>query len=81
LRKGLRAHFGDPVSGEWLQGDIPLFRWGKGEPTHVGIIAEQPQGGVSIIQASNRRGVVETRLCGRLLDCVIEVYRPVWGDA
>lgn len=81
LRMGLHAHFDSPVSGEWAPGDIPLFRWGKGEPTHVGIIANHPHGGTSIIHASNRRGVVETRLAGRLLGCVIEIYRPEWsGD-
>ena len=78
LRKGLQAHFGDPITSEWRPGDVPLFRWGKGEPTHVGIIANHPHGGVSIIHASTRRGVIETLLAGRLLDCVIEVYRPEW---
>lgn len=78
LRRGLHAHFNDPISGDWSPADVPLFRWGNGEPTHVGIIATHPHGGTSIIHASTRRGVVETRLTGRLLDCVIEVYRPEW---
>lgn len=81
LRKGLRQHFGGPISGDWMPGDIALFRWGKGEPSHVGIIADHPHGGLSIIHASNLRNVVETALSGRLLSCVEEVYRPEWGEA
>lgn len=81
LRRGLRMYFGDPVSGEWQAGDVPLFRWGKGEPSHVGILADHPHGGLSIIHASNLRNVVETALAGRLLSCVEEVYRPEWGEA
>ena len=80
LRAGLRRHFGEPVSGDWMPGDIALFRWGKGEPSHVGIIADHPHGGLSIIHASNRPGVVEVSLTGRLLSCVEEVYRPRWSD-
>lgn len=78
LRRGLHSHFGNPVEGEWLPGDVPLFRWGKAEPSHVGILAGHPSGGLSLIHASNRRGVVEISLSGRLLDSVIEVYRPEW---
>lgn len=79
LRRGLRERFGDSVEG-MRAGDVPLFRWGKGEPSHVGILADHPHGGISIIHSSNRRGVVETALVGRLHSCVIEVYRPRWGD-
>jgi cell wall-associated NlpC family hydrolase len=79
LRKGLREHLGDPVTGEWLPGDVPLFRWGKSEPSHVGILADYAYGGLSIIHASNlARKVVETSLTGRMRDYVIEVYRPEW---
>lgn len=81
LRRGLQAHLGPPVAGPWQPGDVPLFRWGKAEPSHVGILADYRYGGLSIIHASNLRNVVETGLSGRLLDCVIEVYRPEWGEA
>ena len=80
LRRGLREHFGPPVEGEWLPGDVPLLRWRKAEPSHVGILAEHPLGGLSIIHASNRPGVVEVQLIGCLRECVIEVYRPEWGS-
>ena len=78
LRRGLQSHFGEPVAGTWLPGDVALFRWGKAEPSHVGILADHPHGGISLIHASNRRGVVEILLAGRLLDSVIDVYRPEW---
>lgn len=81
LRTGLRQHFGSPIVGEWMPGDVPLFRWGKTEPSHIGLLAAHPHGGISIIHASNKRGVVETLLAGRQLECVTEVYRPMWGDA
>jgi cell wall-associated NlpC family hydrolase len=82
LRRGLQAHFGDPVTEEWKPGDVPLFRWGKGEPSHVGILCDYRYGGVSIIHASAlAKKVIETSLSGRLRECVIEVYRPEWGDA
>lgn len=80
LRRTLVEHFGEPISGDWMPGDVALFRWGKGEPSHVGIIAEHPHGGMSIIHASNLRNVVETALSGRMLECVEEVYRPRWAD-
>lgn len=80
LQQGLRDHFGKPVTDAWRPGDVPLFQWGKADPTHVGILADYRYGGVSLVHASNLRNVVETSLSGRLLDCVIEVYRPAWGE-
>lgn len=82
LRRTLEGHFGKPLpaGAEWRAGDVPLFRWGKGEPSHVGIIADHPHGGLSIIHASNLRNVCESALSGRLLSCVEEVYRPEWGE-
>lgn len=81
LRRGLREHLGAPVQEPWQPGDIALARWGKGEPTHVGLLADYAHGGLSIIHASTRQGVIETALAGRIRDAVIEVYRPAWGDA
>lgn len=78
LRKGLRAEFGEPVS-DWSPGDIALIRWGKGAPSHLGIIADYLHGGLSIIHAERAHGVHETALSGRIRDCVVEVYRPKWG--
>lgn len=81
LRQGLQAHMGAPLLDGWQPGDIPLFRWGKGEPSHVGILANHPHGGLSVIHASNLHNVVETRLVANLLACVEEVYRPDWSNA
>lgn len=82
LRKGLREHLDAPVADGGRAGDVPLFRWRRGDPTHVGIMADHPLGGRSIIHASNRHGkVVETTISGELEACLIEIYRPAWGDA
>lgn len=79
LRKGLAERFGDPVD-DWRAGDIALIRWRKDEPSHLGILADHPRGGLSVIHAHNLRGVIEHAVDGsRIHDCIIEVYRP-WPD-
>lgn len=79
LRRGLQALFGDPINDQWRAGDVPLIRWGAGEPTHIGVLADYRYGGISIIHASTLQGVIETNLSGRLREGVIAVYRPEWG--
>lgn len=76
LRRGLREHFGEPVPKPWCPGDVSLIRWKKGEPSHVAILGDHPQAGLSLIHAHNLHGVVEHALSGPYLDCVVEVYRP-----
>lgn len=80
LRRGLREHLGEPVQAPWQAGDIALIRWNRGEPSHVGILGDYVYGDLSIIHASTREGVIETGLSGELLDGIVEVYRPVWGE-
>lgn len=80
LRRSLVSHFGQSVSVGIQPGDIGLFRWGRGQPTHVGILANYLYGGLSIIHASNREGVIETALSGRIKNALIEAYRPNWGE-
>lgn len=75
LRQGLRDRLGDPVT-DWRAGDIALIRWRKDEPSHVAILADHPNGGLSLIHAHNLHGVVEHALSGPYLGCVEEVYRP-----
>lgn len=79
LRKSLRAQFGEPVM-ERRAGDVALVCWGRGEPSHVGLLADYWLGGLSIIHCTNKRGPVETALTESILDCVVEVYRPKWTD-
>lgn len=75
LRTGLRSRWGNPVS-TWQSGDIALIRWRKGEPSHVAIIGDHPDGGLTLIHADNLKGVVECSLSGPFRECVIEAYRP-----
>jgi cell wall-associated NlpC family hydrolase len=78
LRRGLRERFGVPVKSP-RAGDIALIRWRKEEPSHVGIIADHPGGGLSLIHANNLLGVVEHALDHPFDSCIVEVYRP-WPD-
>ena len=75
LRAGLQRRFGTPVE-DWRPGDIALIRFRQDEPSHVGIIAEHPDGGLTLIHAHNVRGVVEVSLSGPYLQWLVEVYRP-----
>jgi hypothetical protein len=78
LRQELRSRFGDPIPQPWSPGCIALIRWKNGEPSHVGIFGDHPDGGLTLIHADNLKGVVECSLSGQYLKCVIEVYRPTW---
>lgn len=82
LMRGLQRRFGDPVrADDWRPGDIAVIRWDKSEPSHVGILADYPHGGLSIIHAHNVAGVIEHRLDGEVLAGVVKVFRPSFrGD-
>lgn len=79
LRFGLEKRFGLPIGGPWRAGDVAVIQWHGQQPSHVGILADHPSGGLSIIHAHNLEGVVEHRLSGYVLECIREVYR-VWPD-
>lgn len=80
LRKGLREHFGDPLPVEQASpGDIALIRWRVGEPTHVAIVGDHPNGWLTLIHAHNVHGVVEHSLAPPFDQVIVEVYRP-WRD-
>jgi cell wall-associated NlpC family hydrolase len=80
LRRECAARFGAPLPVIAAQpGDVAVFRFHKGEPSHVGILAEHPDGGLSLIHSQQLRGVVEQRLAGAMLESIVEVYRPTWG--
>jgi hypothetical protein len=75
LREMLVANLGPPVPG--LQpGDIALMRM-RGEPRHVGVVAEFA-GRLTLIHASSDFGkVVEhSLLASPWFDNIVEVYRP-----
>ncbi len=69
----LEAEFGPPVADK-LAGDIVLIRWAK--TAHMGILADHPDGGLSIIHMNNIHGVVEHRYIGPMLKATLVVYRP-----
>lgn len=76
LRRACRARFDGPVQDQ-RAGDVALIRWARGEPSHLAIVGNRPEGeGLTLIHAHNLAGVVEIGLAGRYLDCVVEVYRP-----
>lgn len=81
LRKGLARRFGPELPPSSAQaGDVALIRWAKGEPSHTGIIANHPDGGLSLIHAHILCGVIEQSLSGELRSSVIAVFRPTWGS-
>lgn len=75
LREGLRRRFGAGVHDR-KPGDIALIRWRADEPSHVAVIGDHPDGGLTLIHAHNIHGVVECSLAGPYLACVVEVFRP-----
>lgn len=80
LRAHLRGRFGNPLQSQDAKpGDIALIRWGSGEPSHVAIIADHPDGGLSMIHSHNIAGVTEHRLAHPFDSCIVEIYRP-WHD-
>lgn len=81
LRKGLRARLGEPLpKGDARPGDIALVRWTEAEPSHIGIVGDHPDGGLTLIHSTNLAGVIEQSMTAEVLLAVIEVYRP-WKDA
>jgi cell wall-associated NlpC family hydrolase len=76
LERGCRERWGDPVPLEQARaGDVAIFRWGRGEPSHIGVLGDHPEGGLTLIHSHNLRGVVECSLRGRYLEAIVEVYR------
>lgn len=76
LREACRVEFGEPVT-DYRAGDIALIRWGN--TAHMGILADHPDGGISIIHAHNLHGVVEQTYSGPVQKCTVAVFRP-FGD-
>jgi hypothetical protein len=77
LRAGLKQNCGDPVQRELRVNDIVLFRLRpKAEPSHVGIIAPHPTGGLGIIHTYGEIGrVAFHRLDKHRESLIVEVYQ------
>jgi cell wall-associated NlpC family hydrolase len=81
INQGLRGYlvrnFGDPVPKEEMRpGDVPLMRF-RGEPSHVGIVANHPHGGLSLIHSyAQVKKCVEHRIDSEWLGYIVEVFRP-----
>lgn len=81
LRKGCRQRWGTPVHVSLARaGDVAIIRWRKEEPSHLGIVADHPEGGLSLIHAHNIHGVIEQRIADRVQSSIVEVYRPWRND-
>lgn len=74
MQKTMRARFGEPVK-DWKAGDIALIKAGRKDPTHCAILADHPDGGLSIIHVSPVKGVAEQGARGPYLEWIQEVYR------
>jgi cell wall-associated NlpC family hydrolase len=75
LDRELEARYGAPVE-DLREGDIVSLRWGVAA-RHVALIANHPEGGLSIIHCSNSVGrVTEQRLDQRWERRIVGIYRP-----
>lgn len=80
LRAGAIKRWGAPERrGNAKVGSIVLMRWGNAPPSHTGIIGDHPDGGLSVIHATNLHGVIEQRYAGMVYAAVTDVFWP-WGD-
>lgn len=77
LRRGCRERWGAPLSpDEARPGDIAIIRWAKGEPSHMAIVGDHPDGGLTLIHSHNLHGVIEQGMRDFEREIVVEVYRP-----
>jgi cell wall-associated NlpC family hydrolase len=66
-----------------LPGDVILIRWGRdGDPQHLGILGDHPNGGLSIIHADSRRQkcVIETALQFDRHTRLVAAYSMIGAD-
>lgn len=78
LERYLEVAFGKPIAkGDMRAGDVPAIDY-KGVIRHVGVVANHPQGGLSLVHTNQEAGkVTEARIDGKWLDRRIRrVYRP-----
>lgn len=76
LREAVRANLGQSVTDGIRAGDVLLMRMNV-EPTHVALVADHPQVGLTLIHTDAIIGqVVEHSFRTPWVDRVVEVYRP-----
>lgn len=77
LRQNLIRNLGAPLPAAQMRvGDMPLMRF-DGDPRHVGILADYPGGGLSLIHVhAHNKVVAEHRLDDYWRGNIVEVYRP-----
>lgn len=79
LERVLRRNLGAPVSDSPKAGDVVLmrFRGEQGDPQHVGVITNHPDGGLRLIHSNSAvKRVAEHGFRGSWVHTVCEVYRP-----
>jgi hypothetical protein len=77
LREALVRNLGEPVPKETMRaGDIALMAF-EGEPSHVGIITDYPDGGFALLHTfAQMKKVVEHRMDAQWLGYIAEIFRP-----
>ena len=77
LRGALTANLGSPVSNQTMRaGDVVMMRF-AGDPRHVGILADYPDGGFMLIHTHDTlKYVTEHRLDERRAASIVAVWRP-----
>lgn len=79
-KDGLRQEMRDQLTGpvaDWSPGDVALLSWeATGEPCHVGLLADAPDGSLTIIHSYSLQSVAEHRVDEQWRRRIIEVYRP-----
>lgn len=78
LRRRCREEFGQELQVSVAQpGDVAVVRFGRHEPSHVGIVGDHPHG-LSLIHSHNLHGVIEQRIDEHIARMFVCVYRPRW---
>jgi cell wall-associated NlpC family hydrolase len=77
MRANLIANLGAAVPSDAMRaGDVLLMAF-TGEPRHVALVSNHPQGGLQIIHTHARvKKVTEHRLDAYWASCISEIYRP-----
>ena len=68
--------FGEPVTGEWLPGDVAMMRWeSRPEAGHVGVIGND-QHGLTLIHCHSMSCVIEHNIDEHWRRLILGVFRP-----